>query len=271
MIKGLVISGGGCKGAFAAGILYKNKKEYDKYYGTSTGSLNVLLAAVGKYEELKENFIVNNEDIYDINPFNKKNKLSLFKAFIRFIKRKKTIATTNKLLKKIRELYTEDDHNRLEEKEIIVTVTNLTTRNVEYKSSSSYSWEDFTYWVWVSTLAYPYAETVFINGYEYGDGGFSVNLPIKIASEDCEEIDTIVLVPEKQNENFENQSILNGITSIVHLLLATSMNKDISNGKKIRKSKINWHFTPYTLTALSMYFDKKQMTEWFNLGKTVKL
>ncbi len=69
------------------------------------------------------------------------------------------------------------DHQCLVEsgKEIVVTVTNVTTKRVEYKSSNDYTWEEFTHWVWVSTLAYPYAETVFVDGCEYADGGFSVN------------------------------------------------------------------------------------------------
>ncbi len=54
MATALVISGGGSKGAFAAGVVCENQKEYDYYYGTSTGALVVLLTAVGKYDLLEE-------------------------------------------------------------------------------------------------------------------------------------------------------------------------------------------------------------------------
>lgn len=268
MTKGLVISGGGSKGAFASGIVYKNRKEYDKYYGSSTGALVVLLTAIGKYEELKNIYCgVDNNDIYDSNPFNKKGKLHVLKALLRFILRKKSIGTTKKLLKLIRSNYTEQDHLNLGNKEIVVTVTNLTKRRAEYKSSRDYSWKEFTYWVWISAQAYPYGETVFVNGYEYADGGFSVNLPIRQASDDCDEIDVIVLVHEEEEEEFENRSIINGVTSIVELLLATSMNKDIQTGKLLRSAKLNWVFTPYCLTELSMFFDKTKMIRWFYLGQ----
>lgn len=268
MTKGLVISGGGSKGAFATGVVYANRKQYDKYYGTSTGALVVLLTAIGKYEELKSVYCgIDNNDIYDSSPFNKSGKLHAFKALLRFILRKKSIGTTKKLLKLIRTYYTEDDHKNLGSKEIIVTVTNLTKRKAEYKSSRDYSWEEFTYWVWISAQAYPYGETVFVNGYEYADGGFSVNLPVRLASDECDEVDVIALVHEDDEEEFENRSIINGVTSIVELLLATSMNKDIQTGKLVRSAKLNWVFTPYCLTELSMIFDNTKMIRWFYLGQ----
>ena len=50
--KALVVSGGGCKGAFAVGVIKRLAQEFpeiefDIYIGTSTGSLIVPLAAAG--------------------------------------------------------------------------------------------------------------------------------------------------------------------------------------------------------------------------------
>lgn len=271
--KGLVCSGGGCKGAFTAGILYANQKEYTHYYGTSTGSLNILLASVNKYDELKY-FYTNtgNKNIYDINPFNKKRKLNTLKSIYRYITGKNTIASTKKLLTTIRKVYTYADHEYLKNsnKEVVVTVTNLTKKEPEYKSNKDYNWEDFTYWVWVSTLAYPYSETVFINGFEYGDGGFSVNLPVLECSKYVDSMDIIVLVPKKDINDFKNNNVIKGITSIVELLLGTSMHKDITTGKHIKNKEKKWFFTPYLLTDLPMFFDKKEMTKWFKLGEIQK-
>lgn len=268
-MKGLVVSGGGSKGAFAAGVVCANPKLYKKFYGASTGALVIVLAAAGKYKLLKQMYCnIDNNDVFDSNPFNKKGELSKWKAFVRILKRQNTIGTTRKLLSKIRDSYTEEDHKHLGDKEIVVTVTNMTLRTVEYKSSNDYSWEDFTFWVWVSTLAYPYAETVFVDGCEYGDGGFSVNLPVVKASEECDELDVIVLSPEEDEENFENVSIIKGITSIVDLLLDTSMQNNIIAGENLESSvKINWVFTPFALTELPMFFDKNAMNRWYNLGK----
>ena len=59
MSRALVISGGGSKGAFAVGVIKRLLKEYpnlnfDTYVGTSTGSLIVPLAAMGKYDVLEQ-------------------------------------------------------------------------------------------------------------------------------------------------------------------------------------------------------------------------
>jgi len=56
MKKALVISGGGSKGAFAGGVaqylMKEEKKEYDLFLGTSTGSLMVSHLALGKLDAL---------------------------------------------------------------------------------------------------------------------------------------------------------------------------------------------------------------------------
>ena len=55
--RALVISGGGSKGAFAGGVaqylMEENKRDYDIFIGTSTGSLMVSHLAIGKIKELK--------------------------------------------------------------------------------------------------------------------------------------------------------------------------------------------------------------------------
>lgn len=62
MKKALVVSGGGCKGAYAVGVLNflrsrpdffaNNRFSFDIYFGTSTGALVVPLASIGDMEQL---------------------------------------------------------------------------------------------------------------------------------------------------------------------------------------------------------------------------
>lgn len=67
--KALVISGGGCKGAFAVGIIKRLKQEFpevefDIFIGTSTGSLIVPLAASGNIDLLEQLYTsVHTDDI----------------------------------------------------------------------------------------------------------------------------------------------------------------------------------------------------------------
>lgn len=270
MKKALVISGGGSKGAYAAGVVCSKEINYDLYVGTSTGALIALLAAAGKYSQLKylyNNF--SNEMIYDSVPFNRRGKLSKFKAVLNLIKGKSSFGNTSKLLSLIRENYTIKDHYNIHGKtEIVVVVSNMTTKRAEYKSSRNLTWQEFTYWAWVSTLAYPYSETEIVDGCEYADGGFTVNFPIEYAAKNAHYIDALILSPENENEVFENENVLQGIPSIISMLMDANMKKDISTGKHYSKhnKEINFHFTPYELTQSSMFFDKQEMRMWFDMG-----
>ena len=59
-MRALVISGGGSKGAFAGGVaqylMEREKREYDMFLGTSTGSLLVPHLALGKIGKLYDIF-----------------------------------------------------------------------------------------------------------------------------------------------------------------------------------------------------------------------
>jgi len=135
-MKGICISGGGCKGSFATGVVVANKKEYDHYSGSSVGALVAILIASGKHDLLKVLMTsMDNNSIYDSNPFNKKGKLNRIKTIIRQLRRIQGIGSTKKLLKLIRKSYTKQDHKDVqrEGKEIVVTVVNLTMKTVEYK------------------------------------------------------------------------------------------------------------------------------------------
>ena len=64
MKKALVISGGGSKGAFAGGVaqylMEQEKREYDMFLGTSTGSLLAPHLAVNDIAKLAGYEVINN-------------------------------------------------------------------------------------------------------------------------------------------------------------------------------------------------------------------
>jgi predicted patatin/cPLA2 family phospholipase len=73
MKKALVISGGGSKGAFAGGVaqylMKEEKKEYNLFLGTSTGSLMVSHLALGKLDALKKLYTnVDQKSIFSNSP-----------------------------------------------------------------------------------------------------------------------------------------------------------------------------------------------------------
>ncbi|MCY7291385.1 MAG: patatin-like phospholipase family protein [Ferruginibacter sp.] len=85
MSRALVISGGGSKGAFAVGVIKRLREQYpnlnfDTFVGTSTGSLIVPLAALGKYDVLEQLYTtIKTSDV--INKGNIGDKLSEHSIF----------------------------------------------------------------------------------------------------------------------------------------------------------------------------------------------
>ena len=73
-MRALVISGGGSKGAFAGGVaqylIEEEKRNYDLFLGTSTGSLLVSHLALKKIQEIKKAFTnVNQKSVFDNSPY----------------------------------------------------------------------------------------------------------------------------------------------------------------------------------------------------------
>lgn len=268
MSKALVVGGGGSKGAYAVGIVDALQKEYEYYLGTSTGALIVCLASVGKYEELKEAYTnLNTDKIFSENPFKDNGKLRYFRVLKRFLKGKTSLGDTANLLDYIRENFTESDFEIVNKlgKEIIVTVSNLDTKTTEFRSSKDLDYLEFTKSVWQSTLAYPFTEHD--NG--CADGGYTCIVPIVKACSLASDIDCIILQKEDQYSRFRPKNIIKGIAGIIDVFMQDSLKeylKDVDRMKLHKDLNVNYYYTPYKLTDNSMYFNKDQMIEWYNIG-----
>lgn len=270
--KALVISGGGSKGAFANAVESVQKENYDLFAASSSGALAQLMIAQGKQDEAVEfHRNVVNSTIYDKDPYNKNYKLKKGKIVFDFISGKPSLATTNKLLKIIRNNYSVKAHRELKKtKEIIVVVTNMNTREPIYISNKDCTWSQFTFWTWVSTLAYPFSNTVVVDGVEYGDGGFSVSLPVGYACKRCDNVRAIILNEEKENVPFDNENIFQGVISVIDVIMSTSLKKDIGYGLhfvKYHNVNLQYIFMLNKITDHPMRFIPEEANEMIYLGK----
>ena len=160
MKKALVISGGGSKGAFGGGVaqyLMKNEqKDYDIFIGTSTGSLMVSHLALGQLDSLKKIYTnVNQKTIFSNNPFKIKKVAGEKVVSIRhlntlwnFLNGRKTFGESKNLRSLIKNNITEEMYHeiRANNKEVVVTVANLTKNQIEYKSIKDCNYSDFCDW-----------------------------------------------------------------------------------------------------------------------------
>lgn len=285
MKKALVISGGGSKGAFAGGVaqyLVKDKlNTYDLYVGSSTGSLMVSHLALGKIDELKEIYTnVNQRTIFSNDPFivesihgDKVISINHLNILWNFIKNRKTFGESKNLLKLIKNNVTEAMFNEIKKSnaEAIVTVSNLSTNEVEYKSINDCNYNDFCDWIWASCNYVPFMSLLNKNGCEYADGGFGCLVPIREAIlRGATEIDAIILETEvTQINRIKSKNPFSLLFNVFDFMLEHVERHNITIGKlsaKHHNVKLNLYYTPTVLTTNSLVFDKELMTKWWKAG-----
>ncbi len=284
-MRALVISGGGSKGAFAGGVaqylieVIGNK--YDLFLGTSTGSLLISHLALNKTQKIKEVYTsVNQNSIFSNRPFLIKRKhgqeqisIDHFNVIRNFIKGKKTFGESENLKKLILDTVTREEFEELKatKEDILVTVSNISLNEVEYKSIHDYSYEDFCEWIWISCNYVPFMSLVQKNGCEYADGGFGSMVPIEEAiKRGATEIDAIILQTEVTYFNrLPSKNVFSLITNLFSYMLDRIEHQNIRIGKFAAVNKdviINFYYTPTVLTTNSLIFDKVKMERWWESG-----
>tara|TARA_R110000868_G_scaffold27909_3_gene105227 strand:+ start:7774 stop:8670 length:897 start_codon:yes stop_codon:yes gene_type:complete len=284
-MRALVISGGGSKGAFAGGVaeylLDKEKNKYDIFIGTSTGSLLVSHLALDKIAIIKKVYTsVTEENIFNRCPFKIKNKngidiirINHFNVLINFLRGSNTFGESFNLKKLIRKTITKEDFYQLKSsnKIVVVTVTNLSSNKVEYKTLSDFDYDDFCDWIWISCNYIPFMSLVIKNNSEYGDGGFTSLVPIREAiNRGATEIDAIILETEVHiSPKFTGKNPFSLLVNLFGTLLEQVQKNDITIGKltAINKNvKLNLYYTPTQLTSNALVFNKIQMEKWWKQG-----
>ena len=285
MKKALVISGGGSKGAFAGGVaeylLNKKQKKYDLLLGTSTGSLMGSHLALGKVQELKELYTnVNQYSIFSNSPFKIKTvhgekviSIRHRNTLLNFFNGSKTFGESKNLLRLIQQNITEEMYHeiRTQNKEVVVTISNLTANRIEYKSILECEYEDFCDWIWGSCNYVPFMSLLEKDFCQYADGGFGCLIPIREAIlRGAKEIDAIILETEvTQINRMPARNPFSLMLNVFDFMLEHVEKHNITIGKLSAKHndvKLNLYYTPTVLTTNSLIFDKKQMTRWWEQG-----
>lgn len=284
-MRALVISGGGSKGAFAGGVaqylMEREKREYDMFLGTSTGSLLIPHLALNKIDKLYDIFTnVQQQDIFSISPFVQRQKgdreyvsIDFVNSLWQFVRMKRTFGESKALKRNIRKNFTKEEYEKIKtiRHDVVVTVSNLSLNKVEYKSIKDCSYEEFCNWIWISCNYIPFMSLATVDGYEYADGGLGCVIPIREAIlRGATEVDAIVL----EAENLGKQRVLgkNPFSLMMNLfghLLDQVERSDILIGKlaaKNRNVKLNLYYTPTNLTENSLIFSKRLMEKWWQQG-----
>ncbi len=284
-MKALVISGGGSKGAFAGGVaqylIQEEKKEYDLFIGTSTGSLMITHLALGKVSELQEIYSnVDQNTIFSSCPFRIKKfrghqivSINHRTTLQNFLRGSKTFGESKNLRKMIERSITDKDLREALglKKELLVTVSNLTLNQVEFKALEEESFSDFRDYIWGSSNFVPFMSLLTKNSCEYADGGFANLVPIREAiRRGATEIDAIVLETEiPQLNRLPSRNPFDLITHLFNFMQIHIEKSNISIGKleaENRDVKLNLFYTPTVLTTNSLIFERERMRKWWRQG-----
>lgn len=285
MKNALVISGGGSKGAFAGGIaqylIEEQKRTYDAFYGTSTGSLLISHLAANEIEAIRRAFTqVNQKSIFSNNPFiiQKKGKISKikinhFNVLKNFFRGKKTFGESKNLRKLLENHISEALYERIKvsDKEVIVSVSNFTENRTEFKPLNDFSYSDFLDWIWISCNYVPFMSLVIKNRHEYADGGFGCLIAIEEAiKKGATHIDAIMLDTEvKQLNRMRSRNAFDIVLTTLDYMGDQITKDNIKVGKLLAKQHgvtLNIIYTPRVLTTNSLVFDKDKMKGWWEEG-----
>ncbi|WP_166963354.1 patatin-like phospholipase family protein [Yeosuana marina] len=284
-MKALVISGGGSKGAFAGGVaqylIEELKRDYQLFIGTSTGSLLVSHLALNEIDKIKSVYTnVSTESIFNVCPFvvNQKHgtqniAINHLNVLFNFLRGSKTFGESQNLKKLIENTLSKSDFNALKNssRDIVITVSNLSLNQVEYKRLKDYSYDEFVEWVWVSCNYTPFMSLVKKNGCEYADGGLGNMVPIEEAiNRGAKEVDAIILQTEvTQLNRMPSKNAFSLLTSMFGFMLDRIESQNIRIGKYVANHNdavINFYYAPTVLTTNSLIFDKQKMTDWWQRG-----
>ncbi|MEO5776002.1 MAG: patatin-like phospholipase family protein, partial [Flavobacterium sp.] len=196
-----------------------------------------------------------------------------FNVLLQFLKRKRTFGESAKLRKYIKRNFTLKEFTQLKAAscDIVVTVTNLSKNDVEYKSIKDFEYNEFCDWIWISCNYIPFMSLANKDNCEYGDGGFSSLVPIREAiNRGATEIDVVILETEVQlTPKSIGKNPFSLMIDLFQILLNQVEKHDITIGKLAANNKnvkLNLYYTPTHLTNNALIFDKVKMKKWWEEG-----
>src|SRR5690606_17462767 len=188
-----------------------------------------------------------------------------FRVIRNFMKGKKTFGESLNLRKLIFESLTLEEFQELKaaHKDLVITVSNLSLNEVEYKSINDFEYEDFCEWIWISCNYTPFMSLVQKNGCEYADGGLGSMVPIEEAiKRGATEIDAVILQTEVSYYNrMPSKNVFGLITTLFSFMLDRIESQNIRIGKFAAVNKnviINFYYTPTVLTTNSLFLIRRR-------------
>ena len=181
---------------------------------------------------------VNQDKIFNVNPFKKNGGIKFWNAIGRLIGGKRTLGESEPLKKLILEFFKVGDFNRIDRKAKLfgASVSNLTTGNGEVKTWDKYSYLEMVNWIWASANNQIFMSNFEAEGSSWADGGLNnyANISWVIDNTpDLKEIDVVIHNKrEPLNSAFdETAGIFNRLLRVIDILTAEIIKSDLLEAK----------------------------------------
>lgn len=210
--RGLVLAGGGFKGAYQVGMLkaFANKGiHFDVVCGVSVGALNGALVVQGQIDKLEELWL----EIEKIGPE------AIFQYWPKYKWLYKPSLCSSELLRELLNKYVDPERIRSSSTKFYFTATELQSGQLRHFDNTCEALHDA---LLASAAIPPFFEPISIGGKLYSDGGLVSNIPLeKAIQEGCDQI--IVMYPGRLGIEPGNDmtSRLGRIARTAELILTT--------------------------------------------------
>ena len=269
-----ILPGGGVRGAFQAGFLYrffseyKNKFEVVKIDGTSVGSMNGIAIASGQYEIIKDIwFSINNiNDLFDNWTDSSLMGLGQYMSYYYgfFNNGLYSNRRVNNLLKQnIKEAWDNLDNNT--KKIYSCAVVNIKTAQTEYIKGDDEKLLDY-----ITASASPWIVTnpIKINDDLYTDGGLLETYPIKNINAVGADM-TLILGYDQEHFAFEsnnNSNMLEYLANLIDIARFNSVNTQIVRNF-IKNKKEDLICLPNPMKVSFVDFNRETIAYGFKQGE----
>lgn len=198
MKTALVLSGGGSRGSYQIGVfkaLLDMEISIDMVFGSSVGSLNALMIAMGKHEEAEKLWLsIKTSNIFSLDGVKKdlpKGVREIIKKstlvgmpmeeVFGYAKKLKEGGAAAEGLSKLLDEYIDEPLLRKSDMDFGVVITNMKDGKGEYILKKDMKKGRVKDYVIASSSCYPAAHFYEMNGIRYIDGGYADNMPISMA------------------------------------------------------------------------------------------
>lgn len=170
-MRAACFSGGGADGAYTVGRLKGlGYPKFDYHNGVSTGALIALLYALGRYDDLQKNFIVDDCDIYDQKAFGEGTQ-SFLKSFVKSaLKSDMSIGSSKPLYDRVKKTLSDDLRRVAIARELVAEVGYMvdSTGKINWKDVADADYADYV----CASTAVPFVmSNVVVKNNSLSDGG----------------------------------------------------------------------------------------------------